>query len=313
MGDAAGRVISRLRPPRLGAGSRVALIAPAGPVNAERVERALEQCRALRLEGVIGASALGRHGYLAATDAARLTDLVSALADPATDAIWALRGGYGTMRLLAQLDSSALRDHPKAFIGFSDNTALHLAFARAGVVTFHGPHAGGPFPPFAEHCFRRILFEASPAGVLPMPAHVAKPHTLVPGKVEGHLAGGNLALLAATCGTGAALDARGAILFIEDVGESTYRIDRSLAQLRLAGALDGVAGLAFGAFTEPRPEDADPPLEDLFAELAETLGVPSVLGVPVGHIDENWTLPLGVRARLDATAGMVEILDAAVT
>ncbi|MGH7505684.1 MAG: S66 peptidase family protein [Longimicrobiales bacterium] len=302
-----------LKPPRLRPGSRVALIAPAGPVTAERVERAVAQCAALGVEGIVGEAALGRHGYLAGPDAARARDFAWALGDPDIDAVWALRGGYGTMRLLGTLDLPALRARPRPFIGFSDNTAMHLAFARAGVVSYHAPHAGGPFPAFTEACFRSVLFEPRPAGVLPIPAGAPAPCGIVSGCVEGRIAGGNLALLAAACGTPVALDTRGAILFLEDVGESNYRIDRTLTQLLLASALEGVAGIAFGRFTEPLPSDADLPLEDVLADFAARVGVPCVHGVPVGHVDDSWSLPLGVLARLDADAGSVEILEAAVS
>jgi muramoyltetrapeptide carboxypeptidase len=302
-----------VRPPRLREGARVALVSPAGPITEPTVETALARCAALGFVPVLGDSARARHGYLAGTDVARGRDLARALADPAIDAVWALRGGYGTMRLVRELDLSPLRARPKAFIGFSDNTALHLAFARAGLVSFHGPHAGGPFPPFTERCFRSVLFEAAPAGELPLPESEERPRTLVPGVVEAELAGGNLSLLAALCGTSIGLEARDRILVLEEVGEATYRMDRALMQLLLSGALEGVAGLALGRFTELPESEHDRALEEVLGEVALRLGVPTVLGFPIGHIDANWCLPLGVRARLDAEACTLTVLDAAVT
>ena len=302
-----------LRPPRLCAGARVALIAPAGPITQARLDAALGQCEHLGMEAVVARSALRRHGYLAGVDAERAADLQQAMEDPAVDAIWALRGGYGTMRLLPALDFSPLRERPKAFIGFSDNTAIHLALLRCGVVSFHGPHAGAAFPPFTERCFRAALFDAAPAGVLPVPTESAGLQRIAGGTAEGALVGGNLALLAATCGTRYAMDARDRIVFVEDVGEPTYRIDRTLMQLKLSGALDGAAGLIVGQFTEGVAEHPERPVAQLFEELAAWLGVPCVRGAPIGHVDDNWCLPLGVRARLDADAGTVEILEPAVT
>jgi muramoyltetrapeptide carboxypeptidase len=301
-----------LRPPRLAAGARVALISPAGPVSEERVEKAIQQCNSLGVEPVVGEAARERHGYLAGPDQARARDVARAVADPEIDAIWALRGGYGTMRLLQSLDLSPLRKQPKAFIGFSDNTALHLALARSGVVSFHGPHAGGAFPPFSEACFRAILFENEAAGELPLPPSDEAPVTLAGGVAEGELIGGNLSLLAALCGTAIAMEARDRIVVLEEVGEATYRIDRSITQLLLCGALDGAAGLALGRFTERPAATHDRQLEDVFGEVAIRLGVPAVLGFPVGHVDHNWCLPLCTQARLDADRRTLAILEPAV-
>ena len=297
-------------PGRLGPGARVALVSPAGPIGPERLERALAMCAQLGFEPVVGRAALRRHGYLAGQDAERAEDLNAVLADPDIDAIWALRGGYGAMRILDVLDFAPLKARPKAYIGFSDNTALHLALARAGIVSYHGPHAGGAFPPFTEQCFRRVLLSAEPPGVLPVPADT----TVVGvsgGTAEGRLTGGNLSLLAALSGTPYALDCRDAILFLEDVGEPTYRIDRALTQLRLSGVLDGIAGLILGQFTERRPSENDLALEEVLADFAVRLVVPCIAGAPIGHVDENWCLPIGVRARLDAGAGTVEIIEPA--
>lgn len=292
---------SVLLPGRLRPGAHVALVAPAGPISDARLACAVEMCARLGVEPVIGGAALRREGYLAGSDDERAADLEAAFSDPRTDAVWALRGGYGTMRILESLNLASIHTYPKAFIGFSDNTAIHLALARAGIVSFHGPHAGGAFPPFAEQCFRNVLFSSDAVGVLPVPAE--SPMTTVSaGSAEGRLVGGNLSLLAALCGTPWALDARGAILFVEEVGEPTYRVDRALTQLRLSGALDGVAGLVLGQFTERRPADNDLVLEEVLADFAVSLDVPCVAGAPIGHVDDNWCLPIGVRARLDADA-----------
>lgn len=300
-----------LKPPRLRSGARVALVSPAGPSTPEKIEAALARCRGFDLEPVLAPSARERLAYLAGPDEARLTDLQAALEDPSVDAVWAIRGGYGTMRLLRHLDLEPLVRRPKAFLGFSDNTALHLALARAGLVSFHGPHAGGAFPPLAEACFRAVLFEPAPAGPLPTGTEEV-PRTLVGGVAEGELIGGNLALLAALCGTPWALRARGRILVLEDIGEAVYRVDRMLVQLALSGALEGVAGIAFGRFSETPQADPARGLEAVLAEWAQSLGVPAVMGLPFGHVDENWTLPFGVRARLDADAATLRLLEPAV-
>lgn len=298
-----------MRPPRLREGTRIGLIAPAGPITEERVEVALDRCRRFGLVPVLGAAARARHGgYLAGTDDARLEDLQWALASSEIDAVWALRGGYGSMRLLERVDLAPVALHPRAYIGFSDNTAVHLALLARGVVSFHAPHAGGDATALAEQCLRTVLFEPRAAGILPLPE--APVTTLCEGVAEGALIGGNLALLAGMCGTPAAPVARGRILFVEDIGEPAYRLDRQLTQLVLAGALDGVAGIAFGRFTDCGDEVE---VRQLLQGFADRAGVPAVVGLPIGHEPDNWTLPLGVRARLDAARGTLELLEPAVT
>lgn len=302
------RAESPVRPPRLGPGARIALISPAGPSAEEKVDAALRRCERLGLEGVLGVSARERHGYLAGLDNARATDFRRAVEEPSIDAIWALRGGYGTMRLLRSIDLRPLLKRPKIFIGFSDNTALHLAFARTGLVSFHGLHAGAEDSLFSEQCLRRIVHDAD-AGALPFPEGAARPVTLYGGGAEGTLAGGNLTMLAAACGTDYALQPRGRIIVIEEVGEPTYRIDRAVTQLRLAGCLDGAAGIVLGHFTDRFVSDGEGPFEETLRELLAPLRVPVVLGAPVGHIADQWTLPLGVRARLDADRGTLTLLE----
>jgi muramoyltetrapeptide carboxypeptidase len=299
-----------IRPPRLRPGSRVILIAPAGPVSDERIDIALDRCARLGLEPVLGRSARARFaGYLAGTDDERIADLRTAIADDDIDGVWALRGGYGTMRLLAHVDLAPLAARPRAYIGFSDNTAVHLALLARGVVSFHAPHAGGDSTPMAEECLRTVLFHAEAAGTLPLPDGPA-PVPLMAGTAEGPLVGGNLALLAAMCGTPAPPVARDSILFVEDIGEAAYRLDRAWMQLLLSGALDGVAGIAFGRFSDCGTADE---LGELLHRLAAPLGVPVLMDLPIGHEPDNWTLPLGVRARMDASRGTLELLEPAVT
>ena len=300
-----------LRPRALRPGARVALVAPAGPVAPERVEASLARCRRLGLEPVLFPGAAGRHRFLAGPDDARLADLQAAFDDPSIDAIWALRGGYGTVRLLAKLDLGRQRKAPIPYIGFSDNTTIHARHVALGVVSFHGPHPGGDFPAETEASFGRALFRAEPAGRLDVRPVDPQPRALVGGIAEGPLVGGNLSLLASLCGSADALDARDRILFLEDVGEPAYRVDRMLHQLERAGVTQGVRGLAFGRFSEP-PDDELHPVADALLEFAERLGVPAACDLPFGHVEHNCTLPLGVRARLDADAATLDVLEPAV-
>lgn len=294
-------------PPALSPGARVALVAPSGPLRgAHELSASVSHAASLGWEAVPGAHVLHRDGYLAGTDAERLADLNAAIRDDRVDGIWCVRGGYGAMRILDGIDYDALRRHPKTLIGYSDITALHAAFAtRADVVTFHGPTARGALTEFSrDSLVRATIARADSCGV------AAEGRTMRRGVAAGRLVGGNLALLAALAGTPFAPDYRNAILVLEDVGEPTYRIDRMLRQLLLSGALAELAGIAFGQFTEGSnaDEDASRGLDDLLRETVELLGVPAIAGIPLGHVDHQWTVPLGARAELDADSCALRVL-----
>lgn len=314
-----------VRPPKLIAGSRVALIAPAGPLlEKDDLTRAEELCRALGYDPVLGKSAYARNGYLAGTDEERLSDLNSALADTSVDAVWCIRGGYGSIRLLEAVDYRAMVERPKVIIGFSDITALLNAVTRlTGVVTFHGPVARSAMPAFSRRHFEQVLTGTGAAGRLgrlPAPPDVLVAQenrivTLRAGVAEGRLAGGNLTLLQCLIGTPYFPELAGAILFLEDVGEDLYRVDRMLAHLRLIGALRRLAGVMIGRFTNLERSGRDGALgfDEVLSSYFGALGIPVAYGFPIGHIDAQWTLPLGVQARLDAGGGEVELLEPAVT
>ena len=300
---------SPLRPRALRPGARVALVAPAGPLGAGVLDKAVDRCRKLELEPAVYPAASRRRGYLAGSDEERLADLQAAFDDQATDAVWALRGGYGTLRILDGLDLARQHRDPIPFIGFSDNTSIHALHAGEGIASFHGPHPGADFPPETEASFRAALFSGEVPGPLsPRPEDPA-PHALRGGSAEGRLIGGNLAILASLCGSRDTISARGRILFLEDVGEPAYRVDRMLHQLFRAGVLDGVAGLAFGRFTGVPEGSGD--ITAVLAEFAGRLGVPSVTDLPFGHTDHNCTVPVLARARLDADAATLLVREPA--
>jgi muramoyltetrapeptide carboxypeptidase len=313
-----------VRPAKLGPGSRVALVAPAGPLlETDDLTRAQALCSALGYEPVLGKNAHKRYGYLAGTDDDRLADLNSALADPAIDAVWCIRGGYGTLRLLDRVDFDAAIRRPKPIIGFSDITALLNAVTwRTGVITFHGPVARASMTQFSRAHFERVLSSDGIPGRLgrvPMASDVLIPqeNRIVPlrgGRAEGFLAGGNLTLLHCLIGTPYFPPLEGALLFLEDVGEDLYRVDRMLAHLKLVGALQGLRGVLIGRFTHLTRAASDGALgfDEVLSTYLLPLGIPVAYGFPVGHVETQWTLPLGVRARLDADAGELELLEAAV-
>lgn len=299
--------VSRMRtPPLLASGSRVALVAPAGPLrDVADVEHALASARRLGWEPVVGSHVLERAWYLAGSDEQRLADLNRFAADPQIDGVWCLRGGYGSMRLLAGIDYDAWRRHPKTLIGYSDITALHAAIGtRAGLVTYHGPTARTRLTDFSLSSLRAAVAEGSqPCGT------AAGAVTLRGGRARGRLVGGNLALVAAVCGTPFAPSFDGAIVVFEDVNEAVYRIDRMLMQLRLSGAFDRIAGIAFGQFTEipAEPGQETRPLMDVLGEAVREIGIPCIANIPIGHIDDQWTVPLGAFAELDADVGTLMI------
>lgn len=302
-----------IRPAAVPRDARIALVAPAGPLANEAIDRAAARVEAIGWTPLPGRNSRGRRGYLSGTDEERLADLQAAIDSPDNDAIWCLRGGYGTMRIVDRIDWDPLVRRPRPLIGFSDNTALHLALQRRRLVSFHGPHpAAERLPDDSLMLLRRLLTDPRPAGTLPAPD--SRVRTLVAGEAEGRLVGGNLVLLAAMVGTRWAPRTRGAILFFEEVGEAPYRIDRLLTQLRLSGALRGVRGIAVGALSDcpDAGEDPEDVLASLLLDRLGDLGVPLAFGFPFGHQDDNWTLPLGVRARIDAGAGTLSLLHGAV-
>jgi muramoyltetrapeptide carboxypeptidase len=283
-------------------------VAPAGRINGARdVEHAMANARSFGWEGVPGENVRQRHGYFAGSDDERIADLARAIGDDSIDAIWCIRGGYGIMRILDRLPYDALRAGAKPLIGYSDITALHAAVhRRCDLVTYHGPVARATITDFARSSLCRAVNAEDP-----FIEALDPPRSLRGGRATGKLAGGNLALLAALCGTPYAPDFRGRIVIIEDIYEPVYRIDRMLTQLRMAGALEGCSALAFGQFTEVPGEDPsiDLPLDDVLAETASLLGVPALAGLPIGHVDDQWTVPLGAVAEIDADAGTLRLVE----
>lgn len=295
--------------PPIPAGSRVALVAPAGPLRLPAdLDKAIANAKTLEWEPVVGKNAEKRLNYFAGSDEARINDINAAIRDDSIGAIWCLRGGYGAMRLLEHIDWDTLRRTPKAIIGFSDITALHCAaMVKAGVSTIHGPTARGKVPPFSEKSLRAAISRTgNPAGDSP------GSRTLHKGKARGHIVAGNLAILLALHGTPYQPNYDGAILVVEDVNEAPYRIERLLLTLKLSGHLQRCAGIAFGSFTNTGEEDkslgGSRPMSDVLLEAAEWAGVPAIMGVPVGHIDNQWSLPCGAHAELDADAKKLTVI-----
>ncbi|WP_405923430.1 LD-carboxypeptidase [Streptomyces sp. NBC_00035] len=302
------------RPARLVPGARVAVVAPSGPVPEERLQPGLDILRGWDLDPFVAPHVLDRHAefdYLAGTDADRAADFQAAWCDPDVDAVLCARGGYGVQRMIDLLDWDAIRAAgPKVFLGYSDITALHEAFAtRVGLVTLHGPMAASADflkNAKAQEHLRATLFEPETVRTI---ASSSRRGALVPGRAGGVLLGGCLCLLAAELGTPyARTSARGGLLCLEDVGEETYRLDRYLTQLLRAGWFDGVAGILLGSWADCGPYAE---VRALLADRLGGLGVPIVEEFGFGHGAGALTIPFGVEAELDADAGTLTLEEPA--
>ena len=312
--------------PRLRPGDTVGLIEPASASDEVFQLTLVEE--AIAAMGLIpkrGASVLGRHGYLANTDEKRAADINAMFADKDVRAIFAVRGGWGSARLLPYLDWPLIRANPKLLVGFSDITALHMAIAaHGGFTTIHGPNGGSAWGKTSVEHFRSVAFDgATPTLTNPLAEEdrlVQRRWRTQPlgagGRARGRLLGGNLTVLTALAGTRWLPDFKGAILFLEDVDEAEYRIDRMLTQLGQVGILGGLAGVVFGQCTNCVGSSSGNyggfTLSDVLKHHLGRLGVPAFQGAWFGHIADQFSLPQGVMAEIDADAGTIRMLEAAV-
>jgi muramoyltetrapeptide carboxypeptidase len=306
---------SALFPPRLALGDTIGLAAPASPPDKpEMIDEAIERLTARGFKIKPGKFLRKRDGYLAGSDEERAADINALFADPEVRAIFALRGGYGSCRLLTLLDYAVIRANPKPLVGYSDITAMHLAILKeAGLVTFHGSNASSAFTPGNAGTFQRMLMEDSraPLGdgseILFSAENDPKIKTVVSGNAKGRLLGGNMTCLLRLLGTPYAPDFRNAILFLEDTGEKAYRVDGMFTHLRLAGILSQIGGLVLGQFDHADPAEQTRITECLQREAAR-IGVPCVSGAPIGHFPEQIIVPQGAQAELDAIEGKLQLM-----
>jgi muramoyltetrapeptide carboxypeptidase len=315
---------TRIKPARLKSGSVLGVVAPSSPLyNRGDIARARARLESLGLQLKLGRHVRDRHGYLAGDDDARARDFVEMWCDPEVEGIICLRGGYGAARIADRLDFARIAAQPKVFVGYSDATILHLALgARANLVTFYGPmlhtFAEAHLSPLTRDAFVRALFDPRPSGDVPRNPDDPWVATITGGSVEGELAGGCLSLLASAIGTRDPPQWRGKIVLLEDVNEEPYTIDARLVHLLRAGAFDDVAGIVVAEHARVGPRSFRPAfpstlsLEDVIDEVLRPLSVPTLYNLPLGHGTHLATVPLGVRARLDADAGRLEILESGV-
>lgn len=305
------------KPSRLNPGDVVGVVAPASAVGSDDgLDRAEWWLRGMGLVPRFGPHADDRFGYLAGTDANRAADINAMYRDPEVRAVFAVRGGWGGARILPLLDWDAIRANPKLFIGFSDVTAIHLAFAsRAGYATIHGGNASSSWPKEEWESLWRLAFAGGTPvlGGAEIEAAVGRPgRTIRGGRAQGRLLGGNLTIISTLMGTGWMPDFRGAILFAEDVNEAEYRLDRMFQQLRLAGVLEGIAGIVFGQCSECSSTDPDYrgfTVDDVIDQYLSPLGIPAFTGANIGHVRNQLCVPSGAPVELDADARTIRLLE----
>ena len=310
----------RLLPPALNKGDTIALVSPSSATDDPfELQLAQEAMQALGFQVKTGAHYAARRGHLAGSDTERAGDLNAMFADKDVKAISCARGGSGAARLLPLLDYDAIRRNPKVLLGYSDITALHCAIqARTGLVTFHGPIGSGSWNRFNVDQFQRLFFNRelmqyqnlSEAGDELVPRK-NRTVTITGGKAQGELIGGNLTVLTALAGSPYLPDFSGKILFLEDVSEAPYRIDRMFSTLKLMGVLDRIAGLIFGECTDCNPGDGygSLTLPQIFDDYLKPLKIPAYRGAMIGHIRQQFIVPVGGKVEMDADAGTFRLLE----
>jgi len=302
----------------------IGLVTPASnaPEN-EGIRFAIDVIRSLGFKVKEGKHLYKRNEYLAGTDQERAEDINRMFADNHVEGIFCVRGGWGSPRILPYLDYDLIAKNPKVFMGYSDITAiLNAVYTLTGLVGFHGPIAKQNFTEYTLAEFKKVLMHPTDSTIIASPplfegreGWVEEDNRLtkfVAGKAKGHLIGGNLSLLTKLVGTPYEPDFKGAILVLEDVGESPYRIDGMLTHLWLAGKLQQVAGIAIGKFTDTEYSNNTFSVEEVIEQRCVPLGVPVIRGLMIGHVDDMTVVPLGVQAELDVDAGTLRLLERAV-
>jgi len=304
-----------MKPKRLEAGDTIGMVAPAGPAALSKVERAIEHITAMGYKVKAGKSVYSRRGYLAGDDELRASDINDMFSNNEVSAIFCLRGGYGSQRILDMVDYQLIMNNPKIFMGYSDITALiNAIYQKCSLVTFHGPMGGdfaGGLGKQTKRAMKNILESIEPAGEI---ANPETPMAISEGRAKGALVGGNLSIVAASLGTQYEIDTRGKILLLEDVLEEPYSIDRMLTQLRLAGKLKDAEGIVLGDWGKSEPQEPEKSLnlEEVFEDIFKNIGKPVLKGLKIGHCKPNITVPIGVEVSIDTSTKTLCILEPAV-
>jgi len=328
--QAIDKTLPLIKPKRLKPKSRIGIIAPASFITQQELDEIILLLNSMGMEAVPAKNVLNKFGYLGGTDNDRVSDIHEMFSRKDIDAILCARGGYGTPRILPNLDYKLIRNNPKIIIGYSDITSLLIAiYLKSRIVTFHGPVGISTFNKFSLKYFNEILIdgkeivEMSSSNELPPNKDdfnsIPEILKIIPGKVEGELIGGNLSLMMTHLGTEFDFDLKDKILFLEEVGEEPYRIDRMLTQLINSGKLKQCAGIAVGVFSNCEQKKTNPSfatsfnLREVLIDRLSYLDIPVIYGLSFGHIKDKFTLPIGVRAMLDVENAKLILLESAVS
>ncbi|NJR17940.1 MAG: LD-carboxypeptidase [Calothrix sp. CSU_2_0] len=303
-----------IKPPRLQASDTVGLVAPAGIIESKDIEDATKTFAELGLKVKLGEHILERYGYLAGTDIQRANDINTMFADKSVKAIIAMRGGWGCNRILSLLNYINIRKYPKIILGYSDITSLLLAInARSRIVTFHGAVATSTWNQFTLNYLKPILFDGESVTMQNLNTAEGRIEVINPGRAQGKIVGGNLSVLCSMVGSPYLPTWNRRILFVEDIGEDVYRIDRMLTQLKTAGILNQISGFIFGQCVNCKPGDEPTfSLNQVLKDHFKSLKIPVFYGSMIGHIKDKFTIPLGVDVEIDAVAGTIKMLEPAV-
>jgi len=315
-----------LLPPALKKGSTIGITAPASGVYNGEIQEGIALLKASGYSIVLGNTLTRKYGYLSAPDTERAAEFMEFVERPDIDCILCARGGYGVMRILPMLDFGVIRSNPKIIIGYSDITALLVAITKlSNVITYHGPVASSTFDSFTVDYFKRALCKPVSDDTIQSGTEEFKPITfsdprmitLTDGVAKGRLTGGNLSMIVATLGTPYEIDTKDSLLFLEDIAEEPYRIDRMLTQLWLAGKLQQCSGIILGQFKNCEAKripgfEVSFSLQEVLESRITSLGIPAVHGLPIGHVKSKMTIPLGVMAELNAAGKSFTILESPV-
>ncbi|WP_105200538.1 S66 peptidase family protein [Pseudoalteromonas sp. T1lg10] len=309
-----------IKPKALKKGGTIAIVSPsAATVELKELTLARQLVEALGYKVKLAEHVLARRGHLAGTDAQRAADINAQFADPEVDALFCLRGGSGAARILPLLDYPSIAANPKPLLGYSDITALHNALlSQTGLISFHGPNASSDWNPFNVQQFQRLFEQRQRMHYMNLPRGEDElvnsrylTQTINPGRSSGRLIGGNLTVLTALAGSPYLPSFDGAILFLEDTEEAPYRIDRMMSTLKLMGALDKLSGFVFGDCNLCKPNSGygSLSLDEIFADYIKPLDIPAYRGAMIGHVKQQFILPVGARVTLDADAGSITLAE----
>lgn len=313
----------RIKPPRLKSGDTLGLIAPGSYITGQELKDSIKNLNEIGFNVVYTNNILSRNGYFAGSDKQRASEVNQMFNRKDVAGIVSVRGGYGCTRILPLLDFSVIRDNPKVFIGYSDITSLlYGIYKESGLVCFHGPVGTSTYNDYTVEYFRKILMNDNRDLILknPIPEsddEAYKPYTIKDGVAKGELIGGNLSVVVSLIGTKYDIETNNKIIFLEEMEEDPYRIDRMLTQLRMAGKFDRAAGIALGIFKDCVPSEKSSfessfTLKEVLKNRLDDLNIPVVYGMSFGHIKNKFTIPLGIRAEMDASKQTITLLESAV-